>query len=82
MNADISSAKQEVQRLLQKQLAAARRAHRPVASSLKRIIDRIEDLGMDLGFVPVEILELKRGFKGAMIVIAFADYQTEVTVAV
>lgn len=72
----------QVRRLLKEQLAAARRAHRSVAISLQRIVDKIEDLGMDLGFVPVQPLELKSGFRGAKVTIAFADYKTEVTVAV
>jgi len=72
----------EIQRLLELQLAAARRAHRPVVRSTAKIVDAIEDFGMGKGFVPVEPLTTKPGFRGATIVIAFCDYETEATVTV
>jgi len=71
----------EVKLLLQEQLAWARRAHRSVFESFNKITDRLEDLGMDMGFVPVEPLVIGPGFREARVVLAFRDH-TEAEVAV
>ena len=72
-----------VQRFLQEQLAWAQRAHRSVRDSVRRITERLEDLGMGEGFLPQEgTLKTKPGFRGATVVIEFNDYVTEATITV
>ena len=71
-----------VEQLLQEQLAWAQRAHRSVSDSVRRITEGLEDLGMRMGFLPIEPLETKPGFRGATVVLGLNDYETEVTVTV
>lgn len=71
-----------IKRWLRLQLRAARQAQLSVVDAIKQITERLEWIGMDRGFLPVNPLEIKPDFAGAKVVVEFTDYETEATIEV